>query len=275
MISPVVTIPSAVAIAWRHCGIYVRGVWLHHGLPERSSQHPDLWQCCVVRRGSLSWTGALGDEVLSPGDVIVSAPGYAVRWQPQTEVDLLEVLFSAIPEPGHQVPWSMLQLPAVAHGVDGSAVARLAAGMQGHRWRDDEAAMTARFVVDRFLWRAIGRGLHSGSMSIAGQRPAWLQDTITAAISALRDPAFSVHDLVRLAGCSHAHLCRTIRKTDGCTPSGLIRRLRVARAAHMLMQDPQTEPMVIVTSCGFGSVSRFRRQWRQETKPAEQAVGAH
>ena len=236
------TIPSPLAVAWRHCGIYVRGVWSHHALPKRSSTHADLWQCCLVQRGELEWLGALGGGSLVAGDLILTSPGYTVRWQPQADVDMLEILFTAIPEPGHQVPWSMLPLPAVIHGVDGTAIQELASGMRAHRWRDDQAAMEARFMCDRFLWRSVGQGFANGDIEHARQRPQWLQDTLVATMSALGDPVFLCTTSSGLLGTVTPMCAERYDRLRGCTPSGLIRRLRVAKAAHILTQDPQTDP---------------------------------
>jgi AraC-like DNA-binding protein len=258
-------IPSELAVSWRNCGLYVRGVWLHRGLPHRSSTHGELWQVCVVQRGRLHCLGALGEHHLETGDLILSAPGHTMGWRPSTEVDLLEVIFSAIPEPGHPVPWTRLRLPAIIHGVEATGLIGLADQMIDTRWRDDEAAMEARFAVDRFLWQVIGHGFANGDLEGHHQRPQWLQDIITAVDAQLAEPTFDVHGLVRLAGCSHAHLCRSIKRYEGCSPSALIRRLRVARAAHILSHEPETEVTTLVQRCGFGSAERFRRQWRAES----------
>ena len=258
-------IPEIIATAWRHTGITVRGAWLHDPLPARTSAHPHHWQIWCVQAGAVTATTGVDQRTWQAGDMCLLDPGRTIHLQPATARTVVaDVLFSAIASSGHQVPWAKLTLPAVIPDVEASDIVALSEDMADNRWHSAAAAMYARFLIDQILWREIARGYALGAIRGDRMRPQWLQDCIAAADAHLHDPDFNVPALVRLSGSSHGHFCRTVRRYDGCTPSGLLRQLRVQRAGHMLGHDPAVPIDEIVDRCGFGSATRYRRQWREE-----------
>jgi AraC-like DNA-binding protein len=89
-----------------------------------------------------------------------------------------------------------------------------------------------RIDADLVLLQAAA--LATGPRSASAALPAWLQD----AIDALRlSPlvAGGVPSLAKLCGRSPVHLRRVIRAHLGCTPTALITRLRLERAAKLLL----------------------------------------
>jgi AraC-like DNA-binding protein len=65
-------------------------------------------------------------------------------------------------------------------------------------------------------------------------------------------------------GVSHAHLSRQFKKDFGMTPSGYLRRLRVADAPLRLARGE--EIIDVSLEVGYNDLSRFYKQFRQTTK---------
>lgn len=92
--------------------------------------------------------------------------------------------------------------------------------------------------------------------------PPWL----TTARTAMHDPGHlntGVPKFAQLAGCSAAHLARTVRRVHGVTPTDLVNELRLGWAASEL-QFSSREIAEIALSAGFESLSHFYHLFRRQ-----------
>ena len=88
-------------------------------------------------------------------------------------------------------------------------------------------------------------------------------DRLHATIAAhFAEPEFSVAELARMLFLDRSHLFRRTRELVGETPSDLIRRVRLARAAELLVKGAGTVAEVAY-GVGFQSVSHFSQAFRE------------
>lgn len=94
-----------------------------------------------------------------------------------------------------------------------------------------------------------------GGRADGGNHPAWFEKVDRE----MREPAnFAVGlpRLLKIAGRSQEHVCKTFRKYRRQTPTEFINELRVTHAARLLA-DTDEEIYAIAIDCGFQSLSRF------------------
>ncbi|GEM_PF-1387382 len=266
-------LPNEFVKACFHCGIIVRGAWRHIDRKTWRSAHADHWQLIYVESGSVSATFTTETFSIQEGDVLLSGAGMNARFECDPGCCLTEFLFSAIPSPGSPVPWNWLDLPfSIPYPVDPELLTlpdemiidKRAARSKQPRWRNGDAGMRARFLLDTLLWNLISTGITSDRITCQTSRPGWLSDAIKAADLHLHDPCFQIKAFARLAGCSPDHLNRMIRKTDHVSAHVLLRRLRLERAHHILQHNPNVPSCKIAADCGFTSARHFRDQWKAE-----------
>lgn len=88
-------------------------------------------------------------------------------------------------------------------------------------------------------------------------------DRLHATIAAhLTEPEFGVAELARHLFLDRSHLFRRTRELVGATPSDLIRSVRLARAAALLIEGAGTVAEVAY-GVGFQSVSHFSQAFRE------------
>ncbi len=196
---------------------------------------------------------------------MLSAPGMVCQMEPEPETVTLDILFSAVPTTGRSVPWSMINLPLLVPDAADEGFLALAQGMGEGSWSDLDAALEARFRLDRYLLHLFREASRLGLLRGFRSRPAWLRDAVQAADRRLSDPGFQGKAFAALAGCSVVHLNRSIQSSYGCSSRSLLRRLRIERAAHLMQQDAQIRSEDVARLCGFTGVRQFREQWLKQT----------
>ena len=77
-------------------------------------------------------------------------------------------------------------------------------------------------------------------------------------------PGFSVEQLCRNAGISHAHLLRLFKKAYGVTISAYILRKRIELACELL-ETTETSVSSIAFSCGFTDTAHFMKTFKSKT----------
>lgn len=120
---------------------------------------------------------------------------------------------------------------------------------------------TQRLDLCRFLADALPFLLHSSAGSdTLPLDPPWLADACRSFRRDLVALQAGVPRLVALSGVSPSHLARTLKAATGQTPTEYVTRLRLARAATLLVTTalPITE---IAADCGFGQLSYFYRRF--------------
>ena len=77
------------------------------------------------------------------------------------------------------------------------------------------------------------------------------------------DRQLGLDELARAAGTSPRTLARRVWEALGTTPQGFVKRLRLARAEHLLLTT--REPIdVIAERVGYAEAAAFRRLYRRE-----------
>lgn len=106
--------------------------------------------------------------------------------------------------------------------------------------------------------------------------PAWLS---AAARDVARSPQLlqeGLSALIRRTGRSADHVGRVCRRTEGVTAAGLVNRLRLDRAAKLLV-GPDRSVTEIAFESGFSNLSYFYRRFRERfgTSPRRYREAAH
>jgi AraC family cel operon transcriptional repressor len=112
--------------------------------------------------------------------------------------------------------------------------------------------------------------------SRADRPPAWLA---AAARDLARSPSLlqeGISALIRRTGKSADHVGRVCRRTEGVTAAGLVNRIRLDRAATLLV-GPDRSVTEIAFESGFSNLSYFYRRFRERfgTSPRRYREAAH
>lgn len=117
------------------------------------------------------------------------------------------------------------------------------------------------FETERFLLNLLHAAGVAGTPVAAAPAPAWM----SAALDAMDNPGELQRGPARfaqLAGCTPAHLARTVRAVHGVTPTALLNARRLDRAAVELQFTAR--PIVeIALELGFDGLSHFYRLFRR------------
>ncbi|MFW5857385.1 MAG: AraC family transcriptional regulator, partial [Planctomycetota bacterium] len=135
------------------------------------------------------------------------------------------------------------------------------------RWLRAEAqtlagAPASRLALERFLLNLLHE-LGAGRDDPFRRCPDWLR----TACEAMRAPVHfraGVRELSALAGRSHEHVARVLRKCAGLTPGELVTRLRMEYAVRELLTTDRTVLQIALDS-GYESPSRFHTVFRRFT----------
>jgi len=171
---------------------------------------------------------------------------------PTVVADLEERYF-----PRGQGPWSG---PVVERRrrLSPSALRRLAG--QAERVAQAYGGAQERRAVDRLLLDLFDSMDADGG---TGPAPDWLRQALTTLGSDRQRLLVGGAALVGMSGRSREHVARTVRKTLGTTPSALVNRLRLERAAEDLRMTDR--PITtIALDAGFQNLSYFYRRFRQQ-----------
>ncbi len=254
--------------AWLHCGITVRGAWWKKDFREWRFPVSDHWLLFVLRTGALELKLPRGTFRAEQGQGLLLAPGFLYRVEFQEYSELLDLRFSVVPAVGSRIPFNMLPLPLCLPGPWEEALWQLPEGMSSgreSRWTSQHVAWQARKLVDDALFQALNRAFREQSLHTVQSPPGWLREAMQAAVHHIHDPDFGASAFARLAGCTPEHLTRSIQKTEQRSSSQYLRKLRIERAAHLLVQDPQLRSEELITRCGFRDMRQFRTHWKAET----------
>ena len=100
------------------------------------------------------------------------------------------------------------------------------------------------------------RGLEISSLDATPADQAFLERAQAIIEERLDDDGLTVEALAEALSCDRSHLLRRLKELIDETPSGLIRSLRLQRAAQLLQADAGTVKEV-ATAVGFKSVAHF------------------
>lgn len=200
------------------------------------------------------------DLPLQVGDLICIRPSdvHQLAGAPETSLQIVNVAF----------PVSVLACLADRHGVFSEilwptepklpAQFALPPSLLEHLHKEAVVLADHRdalLALERFLLDLAWQLRPQGSAARASDAPRWLRD----AVEQMRLPAHlagGVGTLVALAGRSHEHVARMVRRHYGQTPGELVRGLRLTYASSRLVLTDRTISD-IASRCGYASVPHF------------------
>ena len=211
------------------------------------------------------------EQALAAGDLIFLRPDdcHAITVRAGAELEFVNIAFAA---PAWERFAELTQLPRdafSAHGIGAPPVARVPAERQAACAAHFRRALRVfhqeptRLDLCTFWTQTLPYLLPSAGEEQArdGRLPGWLR----AASMAMRDAEnlrLGVPHFVDLSGVSAAHLSRTLRVHTGQTPTELVTRLRLERAA-LLLATTTRDIAGIAEECGFETLSYFYRRFGQ------------
>jgi AraC family cel operon transcriptional repressor len=231
----------------------------------------DFFELFLIVQGRI-WH-LVGDrrELLEPGALVLIRPhdGHCYEKYGSEECELINLAFPAstwadvarflgdgLPADG------LVEAPDPPHAtVSGAALDELAARLK---------ALGAVPAGPKRALRAAVRGLladvlvhwFANPQGETGQRaPDWLE-ALAVEMRKRENFTAGLERLHALAPISPEHLCRSIRRHFGTTPTGWINHLRLEYAAHLLLLTD--EPIVTVAlQAGFENLSHFYHLFRE------------
>ena len=97
----------------------------------------------------------------------------------------------------------------------------------------------------------------------AGEPPDWLARVLADLVRDDAGPLPDTRELARRCGRVPAHVSRAFRRHLGVTPTGYLNRLRLDRAARLLLQGHR-KVLGACLGAGFRNVAHFYRLFRRE-----------
>ena len=139
--------------------------------------------------------------------------------------------------------------------------------------RVDNLIMSRRLLRDRFS--GVARiELHAARVEVEPADERFLDQVRAAIEKNLADEAFSVERLARAVAHSRGHLHRRLRDLLGESPSDLIRRMRLERAAQLL-EAGAGSVSTIAYAVGFKSLSHFSNLFHEQFGVRPSGYRAH
>lgn len=235
--------------------------------PEHGSfeeQHKSI-AIAMVMGGTFQYRSSVGRAVLTPGAVMLGAPGICYECGHEHGVgdrclafhfrpDLWEEIVAAIPD-AKRSDLTQAQLPPLEALTPLFAEAEVA--------RDDRDAP----ALEELAWRIAGTV--AGTLADAPRRTRMPSGRdikrVTAIVRRIEAEPEEEHPLTRLAGdaaMSPYHFLRTFRQVVGMAPHQYVLRTRLQRAALQLRRSGD-EIAAIAFGAGFNDLSTFNRRFRR------------
>lgn len=237
--------------------------------------HRGFWELTYVRRGRLDHR--VGGEPIAQGPgwltIIREGERHALAGE---RVEFLNLSFpTAFARALLRLPHPRADALAALVRRNGPLCARLPLGERaafeseldalgaGH----GSAGQTLRLAA--VLARALLACHRAANGGRGGDGPAWLA-RVQAVVETLDEPLPDLAGLRRIAGVSREHLARTCRQRLGLSPSQLINRFRVERAARLLVRGGASVGE-IAQAVGFRDRTYLARCFRRHLGASPQA----
>jgi signal transduction histidine kinase/ligand-binding sensor domain-containing protein/DNA-binding response OmpR family regulator len=123
----------------------------------------------------------------------------------------------------------------------------------------DNLIALRRRLRERFAGKVVR--MHPGPVDVASSDEKFLDQIRSAVEAHLADEAFGVEELARLVAHSRGHLHRRLKEILGESPSDLLRRMRLERAAQLL-EAGAGSVSEIAYGVGFKSVAHFSNRFQ-------------
>jgi AraC-like DNA-binding protein len=230
---------------------------------EEQHERPTI---AVVLSGSFQYQSSGGRALMTPGSLMLGAPGQCFECGHQHgegdrcvsfwyAPDYFERLSYDAGSRGRPACFKVARVPPVRSFA--SLVAYAAAGARGLQvpWAEIGAKLAAHAVE-----------LAAEQSTRAAPLPPNTEARVTRAIRAIDshpDDPLTLDALAREAGLSPYHFLRMFERLTGVTPHQYVRRTRLREAATRLITEGGTV-LDIALDSGFGDVSNFNRAFRTE-----------
>ncbi len=223
----------------------------------------DFAECFVVLATELIHQINGAEVVLKKGDAVFIRPddAHGFRLDPRFSgqvlfnvafpVDVMERLRNRFEQESLSTELFDREFPAVLNLPE-----HLVAVLLGQFALLQSSAFAGRLHLECFLLNLLLNGSSAG----AGQIPDWL----AYAYQGMEEPkrlCGGVAEFVRLCGRSPEHASRSLKKYYGCTPTELVTRRRLERAA-LLLRTSNLSIDEIAAKCGFLNLSYFYREFK-------------
>jgi len=219
----------------------------------------------MVMGGTFQYRSSIGRAVLTPGAIMLGAPGVCFECGHEHGVgdrclsfhyraDIWDDIVAAIPGVA-RADFARPLLPPL------EALTPLFAEAEGARDEDDQSAL------EELAWRVAGT--IAGTLADAPRRARTPSSRdikrVTAIVRRIEVEPEEEHPLTRLAGdaaMSPYHFLRTFRQVVGMAPHQYVLRTRLHRAALQLARS-QDEISAIAFGAGFNDLSTFNRRFKR------------
>lgn len=214
----------------------------------------------LVAAGSFQYRSTVGRALLAAGSVMLANAGEAFECGHAHGTGDRCISFSYSPEYFEQLTgkagFDAATLPPLR--TMSSVLARACAGLFAQ--------------PDALAWEELGVEMASESArlvhgnALATQAAPGAEARVTRAvrmIEASPGGRHSVAALAKEARLSPYHFLRTFESITGLTPHRYVMRMRLRRAAALLLRDDRSV-LEIALDCGFGDISNFNRSFRAE-----------
>jgi AraC-like DNA-binding protein len=246
--------------------------WIVHDVTCRSGPADGTFEeqhravaIAMVMGGTFQYRSSVGRAVLTPGAVMLGAPGVCFECGHEHGVgdrclafhyrpDLWEEIVAALPG-AKRTDVTLPQLPPL------ETLAPLFAEAEAARDEDDEPAL------EELAWRIAGTV--AGTLADAPRRARTPSSRdikrVTSVVRRIEAEPEEEHPLTRLAGdaaMSPYHFLRTFRQVVGMAPHQYVLRTRMHRAAVRLRRSAD-EIAAIAFDSGFNDLSTFNRRFKK------------
>lgn len=229
-------------------------------------RHADV-SIAIVAAGSFQYRSGAGRELMTPGSLLLGAPGQYFECTHEHAVGDRCLSF-------WYAPWYFEGLAADAGARGAKAdfrtprlpplralsplVARACAGLAGSvdvPWEELSVRLAAQTVQ-------LASGLSPDPRGAPPSAVARVTRTVRM-IERHPDARLSLGSLAREARLSPYHFLRTFDRLTGVTPHQYVLRARLREAALRLAVEP-AKVLDVALDCGFGDLSNFNRAFRAE-----------
>jgi AraC family transcriptional regulator len=221
---------------------------------------PELWQLHLydyTAQLTLNGIGGGAVHTIEPGSVSLIPPGTKAAYRYRGPSEHLYVHFRLPEARGREVPviqGTGVQAPALSDMLRTAIAAA------------PKTPASAAAEVWAALWRVAELGGNEGNTHSAVA-------TAISYIEARLSSALSVSEIARHAGISHNHLTRLFKAETGLTVVAYIRRRRMIRARHLLVESSMPIS-AIATSVGIPDLQAFNKVCRRVLGAAPRAIRA-
>jgi AraC-like DNA-binding protein len=217
-----------------------------------------------VTQGEVVWVIDEVEHVLTPGRLALVPPGVPHHGFSRTEQFLLLSYHGDVTLPGGQNVFELLIPPLAEDVVPGSRLDFYLRNGGLEHDRDDprDVALMLQHWVELIFAELVRDNFHRGLLGYRESDPV-VSDVLEELLRRVSRPT-TLEELAAFAGYSPQHLNRTFQRRLGVTPLQYLTRLRMQRAAELLVENRLTVQR-IARAVGIDDPFYFSRLFKRHT----------